>query len=104
MQHHQSCWCYKKPSGALWEKQAGKYTIEEALVANEHHRAQADPARRYEMESYLLYGCKTPGPVTARSQTLRPEQWVLLEELVKGLQPFECATVYFSGQESATAS
>lgn len=26
-----------------------------------------------------------------------PEQCVLLEELVKGLEPFECATVYLSG-------
>lgn len=35
---------------------------------------------------------------------LKPEQWVLLEELVKGLQPFECAPVYLNGQEYATAS
>lgn len=34
---------------------------------------------------------------------LKPEQWVLLEELEKGLQPFECAPVYLSGQEYATA-
>ena len=32
---------------------------------------------------------------------LKPEQWVLLEELVQGL---ECATVFLSGQEYATAS
>lgn len=35
---------------------------------------------------------------------LKPEQWVLLEELVQGLGPFECATVFLSGQEYATAS
>lgn len=34
---------------------------------------------------------------------LKAEQWVLLEELVP-LRPFECATVYLSGQEYATAS
>ncbi|KAF3846149.1 hypothetical protein F7725_003227, partial [Dissostichus mawsoni] len=33
-----------------------------------------------------------------------PDQWVLLEELTQGLQPFQCATVYLSGQEYATAS
>ncbi|XP_038124484.1 zinc finger BED domain-containing protein 4-like isoform X2 [Cyprinodon tularosa] len=35
---------------------------------------------------------------------LKPEQWVLLEELVQGLGPFECATIFLSGQEYATAS
>uniref|UniRef100_A0A3B4T2Q5 HAT C-terminal dimerisation domain-containing protein n=1 Tax=Seriola dumerili TaxID=41447 RepID=A0A3B4T2Q5_SERDU len=28
----------------------------------------------------------------------KPDQWVLLEELMKGLQPFECATVYLNNE------
>ena len=35
---------------------------------------------------------------------LKAEQWVLLEELVVGLRPFETATKYLSGQEYPTAS
>ena len=35
---------------------------------------------------------------------LKPDQWVLLEEVVQGLQPFECAKVYLTGQDYATAS
>ncbi|KAJ8415007.1 hypothetical protein AAFF_G00007050 [Aldrovandia affinis] len=32
----------------------------------------------------------------------KPEQWTVLEELARGLEPFECATVFLSGQEYAT--
>ncbi|XP_060759497.1 E3 SUMO-protein ligase ZBED1-like [Neoarius graeffei] len=35
---------------------------------------------------------------------LRPEQWELLEELKKGLAPFESATVYLSGEQYTTIS
>ncbi|KAL3980064.1 doublesex- and mab-3-related transcription factor 3 [Sarotherodon galilaeus] len=35
---------------------------------------------------------------------LKPEQWVLLEELKQGLAPFETATVYLSGQQYTTVS
>lgn len=35
---------------------------------------------------------------------LKPEQWALLEELKQGLEPFETATVYLSGQQYATVS
>lgn len=35
---------------------------------------------------------------------LKPDQWVILEDLVQGLQPFECSTVFLSGQEYSTAS
>ncbi|KAM3850482.1 E3 SUMO-protein ligase ZBED1-like [Diretmus argenteus] len=35
---------------------------------------------------------------------LKPEQWALLEELKQGLEPFETATVYLSGQQYATIS
>ncbi|XP_053316233.1 E3 SUMO-protein ligase ZBED1-like [Spea bombifrons] len=35
---------------------------------------------------------------------LKPEQWNLLEELSTALKPFECATVFMSGQEYVTVS
>ncbi|KAK9976475.1 hypothetical protein ABG768_021680 [Culter alburnus] len=35
---------------------------------------------------------------------LKPDQWSLLEELTQGLQPFQCATEFLSGQEYATLS
>ncbi|XP_039464809.1 E3 SUMO-protein ligase ZBED1-like [Oreochromis aureus] len=35
---------------------------------------------------------------------LKPEEWVLLEELKQGLAPFETATVYLSGQQYTTVS
>ena len=33
---------------------------------------------------------------------LKPDQWSLLDELTQGLQPFQCATEFLSGQEYAT--
>ncbi|XP_051976953.1 zinc finger BED domain-containing protein 4-like [Xyrauchen texanus] len=35
---------------------------------------------------------------------LKPDQWSLLEELTQGLQPFQCATEFLSGQEYTTLS
>lgn len=35
---------------------------------------------------------------------MKPNQWLLLEELVQGLQPFDCATIYPSGPEYSSAS
>jgi len=35
---------------------------------------------------------------------LKPDQWSLLEELSTALKPFECATVFMSGQEYITVS
>lgn len=35
---------------------------------------------------------------------LKPDQWSLLEELSAALKPFECATVFMSGQEYITVS
>lgn len=35
---------------------------------------------------------------------LKPEQWSLLEELEQALKPFECATVYLSGESYVTLS
>lgn len=60
-QHQQSCWCCRKPSGALQEKRAGKNENEEEAAANENLREQADPGHQYEME----YGRKTPGAALA---------------------------------------
>lgn len=65
----------------------------------------------YHMIKRLLKQCwpvtaTLPDPeVTPRGKhyfDLKPDQWVLLEELAQGLQPFECATLYLSGQEHAT--
>lgn len=35
---------------------------------------------------------------------LKPDEWSLLEELTQGLQPFQCATEFLSGQEYTTLS
>ena len=58
-------------------------------------------------QQWPVTGTLSDTEVTPRGKhyfDLKPEQWVLLEELVQGLVPFECATVFLSGQEYATAS
>ena len=35
---------------------------------------------------------------------LKPEQWILLEEILKALKPFECATVFMSAEKYTTIS
>ncbi|XP_051958615.1 E3 SUMO-protein ligase ZBED1-like [Xyrauchen texanus] len=93
----------------LKKKQQQMYTTEHKLIQDVSTRWNST----YYMVSRLL---EQRWPVTATLSDpevtprgkhyfdLKPEQWVLLEELVQGLGPFECATVFLSGQEYATAS
>lgn len=39
-----------------------------------------------------------------QSLDLKPDQWIILEELSVALQPFECATVFLSGESYVTVS
>lgn len=94
-----------------------KLVAKQKLMHSPEHNMIQDVSTRWNSTFYMIERLlEQRWPVTAtlsdpeitakgkKYLDLKAEQWVLLEELVEGLRPFECATVYLSGQEYATAS
>lgn len=58
-------------------------------------------------QRWLVTATLSDRSVTQRGKRyldLKPDQWSLLEELSTVLKPFECVTVFLSGQKYATVS
>jgi len=63
--------------------------------------------RRLQEQSWPITACLSDPGITKGSKhylDLKPVQWSLLEELERALKPFECATVYLSGESYVTLS
>lgn len=93
----------------LKKKQQQMSTAEDKLIQDVSTRWNStyDMVERLLEQLWPVTATLSDPEVTPRGKhyfDLKPEQWVLLEELGKGLQSFECAPVYLSGQEYATAS
>lgn len=93
-----------------------KLKVKQQQINTPQHKLIQDVSTRWNSTYYMVERLlEQRWPVTATlSDTevtprgkqyfdLKPDQWVQLEELTQGLQPFQCATVYLSGQEYATA-
>lgn len=94
-----------------------KLKVKQQQMSTPEHKLIQDVSTRWNSTYYMVERLlEQRWPVTATLSDpevtprgkhyfdLKPDQWVLLEELTQGLQPFECATLYLSGQEYATAS
>ncbi|KAM3837993.1 E3 SUMO-protein ligase ZBED1-like [Diretmus argenteus] len=93
-----------------------KLKAKQKQMGTEQHAMIQDVSTRWNSTFYMMQRLlEQRWPVTATLSDpdlkarknyldLKADQWVLLEELVVGLEPFETATKYLSGQEYPTAS
>uniref|UniRef100_G3PNR8 Uncharacterized protein n=1 Tax=Gasterosteus aculeatus TaxID=69293 RepID=G3PNR8_GASAC len=94
-------------SSKLREKQQQMNTPEHSLVQDVSTRWNSTCYMIRLEQRWPVTATLSDSSVTQRSKRyldLKSDQWSLLEELSTVLRPFECATVFMSGQKYATIS
>ncbi|XP_053268172.1 tRNA (cytosine(38)-C(5))-methyltransferase isoform X1 [Pleuronectes platessa] len=99
------------------ELASGKLRAKQQQMATPEHSLVQDVSTRWNSTFYMVSRLiEQRWPVTAtlsdisvtqkgkRYLDLKPEQWILLEELLKALKPFECATVFMTAEKYTTIS
>lgn len=99
------------------ELASSKLKLKQKQMGTPDHRLIQDVSTRWNSTYYMITRLlEQRWPVTAtlsdptatpqgkRYLDLKPDQWILLENLAKALDPFECATVFLSGESYVTIS
>lgn len=99
------------------EAASSKLKTKQKQMGQPEHKLLQDVGVRWNSSYYMISrlleqrwpitACLSDPEVTHRSKhflDLKAEQWCLLEELEQALRPFECATVYISGESYVTLS